>query len=136
MKLFKRCAAFMLAACFALLVGCAANNNTASQESYTALESLAGKRIGITTGSICDVAAQKQWPDVELQYYDSTANLLMALSQNKIGAFITDEPVARQTELTMGTVTMIPEYLMPDQYGFAFPKNDSGDKLKRNLTNL
>lgn len=120
----------MLVACFMLLMGCTAQDNSAPEGGFTTLDSLKGGRIGVTTGTIFDVAALKQWPDASLQYYDGSANLMTALMQDKIDAMILDEPVARQLELTTSTVAMIPDYLMADEYGFAFQKNADGDKLR------
>ena len=103
---------------------------TAETEGFTTLSSLAGKRIGITSGSIFDQSALKQWPDAELFYYDSNADMIIALQQDKLDCFLADQPVARQVRATTPGVTYLSETLEPDQYGFVFQKNDAGAKLR------
>lgn len=82
-----------------------------------------GKRIGVLTGSVFDEVAKKYIEDPEISYFNSNADIAMALDKGKIDGYVNDEPVWR---------LLCSEY--PDQicksifsqeeYGFIFRKND------------
>lgn len=97
---------------------------------FNTLSDLEGKRIGVGTGSIFDKFAQEQWSDTELLYYETTADMIIALNQNKIDSFLADQPAARLIVQNTAGIRLLDEQLAPDKYGFAFQLNDNGGKLR------
>ena len=103
---------------------------TLQQESGTGLESLNGKQIGVQTGSNFAEMVQKALPDAQVEYYNTKADLVAALTGNKVEAFVVDEPVAQIILREYSQLTYLPDYL--DQYEFAavFQKGEKGDALR------
>ena len=69
--------------------------DTVSDDSYTSLEELRQKRIGIPSGTNFDLLIRSAFPDAQLSYYNNQSDLLAALTAGKIDAFPSDEPVIR-----------------------------------------
>jgi len=97
-------------------------------------ETLRGVRIGVVTGMILDVLSEELIPDCQVEYFNSNADLGLALETGKIDAYMTDEPVARillgeyADQLTYALVSR-------DSYGYIFPKGDGESDLLRNQMN-
>jgi len=83
-----------------------------------------GKRIGILTGSSFEEPTFDYLPDSEYLYYDTLSDLILALKQNKIDCFISDEPVLRMIHIEQPEVAYLNDALRKDNYSFAFPKNN------------
>ncbi len=105
-----------------------AEQNT--RKSGSGLEYLNGKRIGVQTGTSFDAMVKEKLPDSEIEYYNTKADLVAALTGNKIEAFAVDEPVAQLVMRENELITFLPEYL--DEYDFAlvFSKNEAGERLR------
>ena len=54
---------------------------------YTSVEEMRDKRIGVLTGSCFDTVATEQFPDAQLLYFNSHADMLTALKSDKIDAY-------------------------------------------------
>ena len=65
---------------------------------FGALSDLNGKRIGVQTGASFDAMVQEKLPDARVEYYNGKADLLAALTGDKIDAFVVDEPVAQNPD--------------------------------------
>lgn len=104
--------------------------NSSSSETMTATDYI-GKRIGIRTGSSFEEKTFKLFPDSEYSYYDTNSDLIIALQNNKIDAFLVDEPEARMIHNEQNDVNFLSEVLETDDYSFAFQKDTAqGDKLR------
>lgn len=131
----KRVLSILTALCLLLTVGSTVNSgqktlDTDSAAADVTLHSLAGKRIGVTSGSLCDQYALKQWPDADVMYYDGAPNLVVALQQGKVDAFLMAVPLARLITQNTAGLMSVKEPVSVDQYGFAFQKDDEGDRLR------
>ena len=62
---------------------------------FISLFQLEKARIGIQTGTSFDASVKKKLPGARVEYYNSKADLVAALSTHKIDAFVVDEPVAQ-----------------------------------------
>ncbi len=82
-----------------------------------------GKRIGILTGSIHDAVADKNLENPVISYYNSNADLAVALETGKIDAYINDEPVYRILSDEYPDQKMV-KLFSDENYAFAFRKND------------
>ena len=99
-------------------------------ESYTSLEELKQKRIGIPSGTNFDLLVRNAFPDAQLSYYNNQSDLLTALSTGKIDTFPSDEPVIRYI-INQGYpgITYIPEYIEGFDFAYCFAKNHDGERL-------
>lgn len=63
-------------------------------------------------------------------YYDGAPNLVIALQQGKVDAFLADQPLARRITQNTAGLMSVKEPVTVDQYGFAFQKDDEGGRLR------
>ncbi len=109
---------------------------TDSGESITYKDYI-GKRIGIMTGSSFEPITFEYLPDSEYFYYDSISDVAVALEQNKIDAFLVDEPVARMLHNENNGLDYIKQPLINDDYSFMFQKgNPKGDELRQQFNEM
>ena len=101
-----------------------------TNDSYTSVEELRQKRIGIQTGTNYDLLIRNAFPDAKPSYYNNQSDLLAALTAGKIDAFPSDEPVIRYI-INQGYagITYIPEYIDSFDFAYCFSKTDDGERL-------
>ena len=123
--------AFILAAGLLLLLlcGCSAEKKTGPQ-SYTSLEELEDKRIGVTTGSVQAMQAEARFPNAEFYFFSTSVDLLSALKTNKIDAYADSDALVKFMMPDNPELTFLEEPLSGKmQVGAAFPKTERGRKL-------
>ena len=98
---------------------------TGAELSYTDYN---GKKIGILTGTNMEAATFKFFPDSEYLYFDGYPNIITALSNGVIDAFLGDEPAIRSVHVSQPQIDRIKGRLTNNQYSFAFRKNDPEEK--------
>ncbi len=96
----------------------------------TGFHSLEGKRIGVQTGTSFDRMVEEKLPGAQVEYYNSKADLVAALTGRKIDAFAVDEPVAQILLRENDLITYLPEYLDNYEFAFVFPMNEAGETLR------
>ncbi|PKN10476.1 MAG: hypothetical protein CVU72_01070 [Deltaproteobacteria bacterium HGW-Deltaproteobacteria-7] len=84
---------------------------------------LAGKKVGIITGSVYDGMLKKYVPGAVPEYFNSFSDETEALKTGKIAAFLVDEPIARDIINHSSGVISLTKALSSDSYAFVFPKN-------------
>ena len=101
-----------------------------TNDSYTSVEELRQKRIGIQTGTNFELLIRNAFPDAKPSYYNNQSDLLAALTAGKIDAFPSDEPVIRYI-INQGYagITYIPEYIDSFDFAYCFSKTDDGERL-------
>ena len=97
---------------------------------YNSLAELSGKTLGVQTGQSFDQNIKETIPNAAITYLNSKADLVSALITKKIEGFATDEPVAKTLIRSNEELTYIPEYMNTFEFGYVFPKNESGAKLR------
>lgn len=96
---------------------------------YSSIDDLRGKRLGVITGSVFDKIAEKRIPGIKIEYFNTSADLSVALDSGKIDGFALDDPVARYL-LAQNPGQSILGQLAEDHYGVIFRKNDeNGTRL-------
>ena len=102
-----------------------------TQTEYRTLSDFSGKRIGVVTGAIQGPAVEKEIPTAELKYYNSVADLLIALDSGKVDAFSATEMIIRHLMNENDDLTYLEEPLTEPMYGGAiFPKTEEGNRLR------
>ena len=94
------------------------------------LDDLNGKHLGVQTGTSYGPMLESNFPDSKISYYNSTTDLVTALTSGKIVSFPIDEPVIRYIMGENEKITYIQEYLEPFEFGCVFQKGDEGQKLR------
>ena len=125
----KRAVFFAIAICLILaLAGCADDAEDTGQ--ITELEQLASESIGVLTGSVFDTYTDEFIEDAAKEYYNTYADMVIAVKQGIISAFLIDEPMARVLCQENDGIRYLDEYLTQDSYAFAFPKDEDGERLR------
>ena len=118
--------ALLLAASCAILTSPAFADEAVPVPEYGTFDELDGKQIGLITGSTYDLLIEQSLGGTyDFSYFTSTADLIVALQAGKIDAFATDEPVARLAVNQNEGLTLMPEEVTEDNYGFFFAKGSS-----------
>ena len=105
-----------------MLAGCNKTESNTETSQYSSVEDLAGKRIGVLTGTIFDMVAQENIADANITYYNADPDLPIALQAGKIDAYLVDEPIFKSFSRSYPSQYII-EKLSDDAYGYIFPKN-------------
>lgn len=116
----------------ALLAGCGKN-----EEAPTAfpmqLSELAGKKVGIPTGSVSEDGLRRAIPDVQIMGFESYGDLMTALESGTIDAIASDEPAIRTLQKEMSKLRTVPGSYYEAPNGFVFAKTDRGTRLKEQM---
>ena len=90
------------------------------------VKELAGKKIGVVTGTVFDQIVLEDVKGVskdDILYFNSNAECVGALQAGKVDAFISDLPIAQLATGKNEGIGVMPEIIEKDQYGFVLPKN-------------
>ena len=79
-------------------------------------------KIGVVSGGLFDVAVREDDPKADIEYYNYTTDLPLALNSNKIDGYAVDEPVARLLCNTYEGHVIIKK-LTVERYGIVVNKN-------------
>ncbi len=112
------------------LCGCSASNDIGNAEGVNEISQLNGCDIGVQTGSTFDVMTDECIENAQKKYYESFADMTVAVKQGKISAFLVDEPLARMLCSEQGGIRYLDEYISHESYAFAFPKTEKGAALR------
>ena len=94
-----------------------------------------GKKIGIQTGSANEDVTLEKLPDSEYVYFENSSDLILALQQEKIDAFVEDEPVAREISIEKSDITYLKKILVKDDYSLGFQKGTETSKVYKDQFN-
>ena len=101
---------------------------------HQSLDELAGKRIGVVTGTIHDSLVQRRLPSAQIVYFTDTSDLLTALKSGKIDAFVRPKSGAIFMHYEDGDITWLDEHLLDADLGFIFPKTEEGRALNEGFS--
>ncbi len=94
------------------------------QRTFKTLNDFSGARFSALQGTIADKLTQQVIPNSDnFVYYATIADGIIALKSNKVDAFVADEPIAALATSKNPELKIFHEQILPDQYGFAFPKS-------------
>ena len=115
-----------------LLFSCNGNNT----QSINSVEDLQDKRIGIKQGTIYDSITKKLFPDAEYLYFNSDADLTVALKGNKIDGFAGDDTIITEIVNENPEIVKIGEHISSIDTCFVFAKNEKGEQLAQMMNVL
>ncbi|HOO69842.1 MAG TPA: ABC transporter permease subunit, partial [Bacteroidales bacterium] len=114
---------FKVSLLYALLVlsvtGC-------SRESHliTSLSMLEDKVFAVPAGTAADQMVLDRFPEAGILYFNSVLDCALAVKEGKARATAYDLPVLANIEAKLEGLTVLDEFIMDDQYGFAVRQGD------------
>lgn len=95
------------------------------REKITSLAQLDGKEFGVPTGTVADKLVLSRFPHAKFQYFNSVLDAALAVKAGKVDAAAYDEPILKNIAAKNGGMTVLPEMITRDNYGFAVQKNNT-----------
>ena len=102
--------------------------DSTQKEKITQLSQLDGKEFGVPTGTVADSLVLSKFPQAKFQYYNSILDAAIAVKQGKIDAAAYDEPVLKNIAGKNSRLTVLPDMITHDDYGFAVRLDDQSLK--------
>lgn len=96
-----------------MLSGCS------KREKISHLQQLSGKEFAIPTGTVADKLVLSKFPDAKFQYFNSVLDASLAVKAGKADTAAYDEPILRNIAAKNTGLTVLPEMITKDNYGFA-----------------
>lgn len=111
MKLIKKLLLFvlLLGIVAGTLVGCTSDTNSGETINISTLADLETAKVGVITGTNWDAVVQTQYPKAQRMYFNSGADALIALEQNKIDAYVADKTVCASIQWENNNISYIDE---------------------------
>ena len=109
--------------------------NTAFAEENTAsaagdFSALAGKRIGVQTGTVCGPIVEKCIPDAKISYFNSQTDTLAALKAGKVDYWCAEKASLRFLMLEYDGFRILDGQLGDSPLAAIFPKTEKGQALR------
>lgn len=114
MRGIVRMARYLFVLCvFGMVCGCSA------REDITSLSQLAGKTFAVPTGTVADKLVLSKFPQAKFQYFNSVFDAALSVKAGKTDAAAYDEPILKNIAAKNGGLTVLPDMITVDNYGFA-----------------
>lgn len=98
---------------FFALAGCT------QREKIVQLPQLAGKEFAVPNGTVADKLVLSRFPDAKFKYFNSVLDAALAVQAGKADAAAYDEPILKNIAAKNKGLTVLPEMITKDSYGFA-----------------
>lgn len=111
MKLIKKLLLFvlLLGIVAGTLVGCTSDTNSGETINISTLADLETAKVGVITGTNWDAVVQTKYPNAQRMYFNSGADAMIALEQNKIDAYVADKTVCVGIQWENNNISYIDE---------------------------
>ena len=96
----------------------------------SSLDQFNASALGVVSGSPYGVFSEAQFPNAEIEEFDSYSDVLLALKEGKIDGIMLDKPVFSSAARTDEKLSSIPVPGRTVDLGFAFNKNDTALKAQ------
>ena len=100
---------------------------------YDSLDALDGKQIGVQTGTTAADVISERLPNAQISYFSTFPDMSAALKANKIDGFPGDGLVLRMMAAEDPALFIMDEKMTSFDCGVVLPKNEKGDKLRKEL---
>ncbi len=105
-----------------------------TETSNDLFEVYANQKLGVLTGTLLDEYSKRFVDNPQLFYYNSYADMVTAITQNKIKGFLTDQPIARVMTNENDKITFINEPVLDERYAYVTQKSPEGEKLQKEVS--
>lgn len=103
----------LIISAFLVIAGCS------KREKISQLPQLAGKEFAVPTGTVADKLVLSRFPDAKFKYFNSVLDAALAVQAGKADAAAYDEPILKNIAAKNKGLTVLPEMITKDNYGFA-----------------
>lgn len=110
---------FIMSVSVALFSGCT------QREKITELKQLENKEFAVPTGTVADKLVLSRFPKARFQYFNTVLDGAMAVKSGKVDAVAYDEPILRNIAAKNPGLTVLPDMITTDKYGFAVQQGRS-----------
>ena len=104
-----------------------------AQGIYDSIDELDRKEIGVQTGTTAAEVIQERLPNAQISYFSTFPDMSAALKAKKIDGFPGDGLVVRMMAAEDSSLFIMDEKLRSYDCGVVLPKNEKGDKLRKEL---
>ncbi len=125
-SIFAGCLQAAVLVCASLAMSGCGETDTAKITSLTQLET---PTFGVPTGTVADQLVLSRFPDARFQYFNSVLDSALAVKTGKVDMAAYDEPILRNIAAKNPGLTVLPEMITEDHYGFAVRPEDTELKL-------
>ncbi len=103
----------------------------------TGIDELDGLRAGAAMGTIHDVVIEEHFPNSEISYYNTYADQLLALENNKVDYFVADEIKIHHMTAGREDFLLFEDSLFITDFGYIFRKDTSdNDFLEQQMNDF
>jgi len=95
------------------LLGCS------QRDTITSIDQLADKQFAVPTGTVADQLVTSRFPNARFLYSPTVLDAAMAVKSSKADAAAYDEPILRNIAARYPELTVLPDRITTDEYGFA-----------------
>jgi len=125
--MFKAVCAGLVSLALLTVPGCS------KREKIAKLQQLEGKEFAVPTGTVADKLVLSKFPNAKFKYFNSTLDAALAVKSGKADAVAYDEPILKNIAGKTGGLTVLPEMITTDNYGFAVQQDKQDLKKKMDL---
>ncbi len=101
------------------VLGLAAVAGCSKREKITELKQLESREFAVPTGTVADKLVLSRFPKARFQYFNTVLDGAMAVKAGKADAVAYDEPILRNIAAKNPGLTVLPDMITTDKYGFA-----------------
>lgn len=121
-----------------LLAGCGQQKGqdvdaAASGQRIYSLEELEHGKLGILTGSVYDSVAKERFPEAEMNYYSSHADMIVSMEQGKLDAVLEDHIIYTTMNWENLPVTVLDEPVRINESAYILGKDAADSELLSQL---
>ena len=101
-----------------------------AKHEYMTIDEVSDKNVGVMSGSVYENIISKNMPSANISYFEKASDMALAVTSGKIDAFACSQVQAEQivkSDKGLKILSGSPGVL---DVAFAFPKTDSGEKLR------
>jgi polar amino acid transport system substrate-binding protein len=102
-----------------IMATCCLGAGCSKKDDITQLSQLAGKEFAVPTGTVADKLVQSKFPQAKFQYFNSVLDAALAVKAGKADAAAYDEPILKNIAAKNPGLTVLPDMITVDNYGFA-----------------
>ncbi len=106
-------------------------SGVSEREKVTSLSQLDGKEFAVPSGTVADQLVLSMFPNADFQYYDTVLDACLAVQNGRADAAAYDEPILRNIAAGNPGLTVLPDMITKDDYGFAVRLD--GQELKKTI---
>lgn len=96
----------------------------ANSEKLSQLDDIAGKRVGVVTGTLFDSFVAQKYPQAKIHRFDSTSDMVIAVKANKLDVAIVDALSAKAVQKNDKNIGILSDDVLSYPMGVGFNKNN------------